>query len=1173
MKIAVDIDGVLNYIEKFQLEHGITWFRKKGYEVVNPNGFDIMDIFECTEEVRNEFWKSTTEGGIPIVNALVFELAKNLPMRPGFKELLKQLYDNGDNAYIVTERYGTNKRGLFAAYNKKLVYKWLKNNGIDIPKDRIIFVPEGKTKKDIYEEIGIEVILEDKVENIKAIEEIEFLYAIVFNASYNKGYSNEKAFRVDLPAEAFSKIKEIEKIKNDVKHQKEIVRPNQFYPTTGKASIDRVYRQYIFEEDENLNIPEMKMVDYLRKCAENFKDTVMLKDGFGHSYTYDQFLNNLVPLYAKAFKNYGVEDGEPVVIALPNVVAAVAAKFALNEIGAIPVMANPLSNAEEFANYLSTEIDGKKVRTALLFNRSYNEVKIAIENPNVELKNIVNIGVNSDFNPLLNFGYKLSQGKYDPKNSELKKNKLITNLKEFLDGAKNIKTYEKAPYVEGKTATVYFTGGTTGKEKGVETTDKNAIAVAMAFTRYIKGEKVGKLTVNAMPFFHVYGDNQIFYFAACNGMTNLLIAKFNKNEVPKLFTKHGDIVNCNGVPAFLQAIYDKLEDESRLSSVENMISGGSILPKEFTQKMNIRLKRSGSKASVGNGYGSTESDGGLSYTLVGADETGCIGIPTPGTNLKIVKPGTTEEVSYGIEGEICANGPSIMKGYLNNNEDNEKALKVHEDGKLWLHTGDLGFAKENGKFYITDRIKRMIIVSGENVYPTRIEQLIVDTYSDIVDQCFVISRTDGQKGEVPVAKVLLRPNVQPTEKMQDDIINTCKAKFTNKKYWPVQLDFVKTIPLTKMSKPDYKVLDDPELIIEIEKENKNTKINRLKDNYAGNRFYKAFSDLYSPLYKSKIFGRELTYIGEENIPKRGAGIFAMNHLNVQDQNAVLANVDRIVSLPAKIEYFDGKLSNYFMTKMEMIPVDRFGDVNYAKEWIKGLVYTIPFDDFEKDNENVKQIINYIDSIDRKTTKHPKELVDVVTKFIEDNYSNHIGREAVEKINKMPTSGVENGYGRALKINAEVMKKLNSGRLVGVFPEGTRNNTFTESGILLPFHSGAVYWARDSYAPIIPTAITGEHKRGGKIIVRFGSPIKIDSELTDSEVKEATNDLRNKVYELVLMNLIEQDTLDNNKALVNAIKHLQKSNDAKDKDLLDLLAKKLSEKSTERNSKILNILEQ
>jgi len=1162
MRIGIDIDGVLNYIADFQLRYGIPWFRERGYEVVNPKGFDIKDIFGCSDELRREFWKSTAANGMPLKDALIFDMARNAKMRPTFKELLERLRDEGDHPYIITERYGTDKSGPMGAFNRHLVYQWLKDFGIDIPKEDIIFVPEGKTKADIYKEMDIDVILEDNPKNIAAIEDNDNLYAVVFNAPYNEGIENEKIRRVDLPIEAYKYIREIEDIKIDKANKAKILRPGQFPPKTGIPSKDRVWRQYYTEDEEDIEFPKMKMVDYLKEKAEQWPDAIMIEDDFGHKYTYHDFLYKLVPMYAKAFVNYGVKAGDPVVIALPNVIAVQAAKFALNQLGAIPVMANPLSNEDEFANYLTLDVHGKKPKVMLMFNRSVSTVKKAMQsNDDIQLDHIVSIGVDADFNFPYNAGYKVKEGKNDPKPEEFEGLGDVSSLSEFLDGGKKVESYEEKPYEENDTAIIYFTGGTTGKEKAVECTNENAIAIAKQFTILIKDAKVNAITMNAMPWFHVYGDNQIFYFAACNGMTNYVIPKFNRHEVDKLFKR--DMVNYNGVPAFLSATLANISDIDRFASVRHMISGGAALPYATQQALNKALKKSGSKAVVEVGYGITEGAGGVSFTLVGANEAGCIGIPTPGTIMKIVDPETGEELGYNQDGEICFSGPSVMKAYLNNPEETAKCLRVDEDGRIWFHSGDMGKVKENGLFYFSDRIKRMIIVSGENVYPNRIEKVIIDNFGDIVADCFIISKPDTARGEVPQAKILLKPGVTPTVEIKNAILSKIQESFKNKKYWPTGLDFIKSVPMTKMSKADYKKLNDPDLIIKLDEPEK-TDSPKKKDNYAGNKFYKASRLIYRHLPKYK---RNITFIGQENIPTEGAGIITMNHLNAQDQNAVMTSVDRIVSLPAKKEYFDGKISGWFMRKLEMIPVDRFGDTLYAREWIKGILETAKLNDYEIDRPVIDDIIKYVDSlkIGPKDVKNIKELVSAVLNYIAVKYeSNDLSTSLTERITNMPTSGVENGYGRTMKVNQEVSERLAAGQLIGVFPEGTRNDQFTETGVLLPFHNGAVRWARDSFAPIIPTAITGEHKRGGDILVRAGEPIKVDSDLSESDVTDVTHQLHDKIYELVLMNLADQDNEANNKALANAIKWLQSQNDQKSKDLLAMIYEQLGKTDSERN---------
>lgn len=1168
MRIGIDIDGVLNYIEQFQLEYAIPWFVERGYSVKKPDGFDIMDIFECSEELRNEFWKSNrSKKGI--YNALIFDFARNSEARPGIVEMLNKIEENGDHFFIISERYGTDKNGVFSKYCKHLVYKWLKKNNVNIPKKDVLFVPFGKSKKDVYIENDIDIILEDNVKNIKAIEDIEDLYAIVFNAGHNKDYDNEKLYRVDLPTEVFPVIKQIESRKRKKEKENQIVRPNQFLPKTGKASVDMVWRQYIPEEDEEIEIPNVKMIDFLRERSKAFSDVVMIDDNYGNKITYKEFFNKYVPMYAKAFTANGVKEGDCVIIALPNILATQAAKFALNEIGAIPVMANPLSSPDEFTNYFNIKSpSGNKPKVMLMFNRSFKSVKEAMNNGDNDIEIIICMGVNNDFNTLYNMGYKLLESKNDPTKEELRKVKEIISCMQFLEGGKKIDNYPVSKFEKNTCAVIYFTGGTTGNEKSVMITNENAIAIALQFTKYIKGDKVGKVTINAMPWFHVYGDNQIFYFASCNGMINVPVAKFDRNKVESLFKKNYPIVNYNGVPTFFRATFANLKDISRLSHIENMISGGDSIPIEEVRKNNKVLKRAGSQAVMRTGYGITEGAGGVCYTLVGEDEEDCIGIPTPGTNMKIVAPGTEEELSYNETGEICFSGPSVMAGYLNNPIETANVLRLHKDGRIWFHSGDMGFAKDNGKFYFATRIKRMIIVSGENVYPNRIENVILENFVEIVDQCYVIGRKDIDKGEIPVAKILLKSGVKPSKKIQVEIRELCKAKFKNKKYWPVSIDFIKYVPQTKMSKADLKKMDAPSLIIDLDEERKVlSKEEKVKENYASNRFYMNFSGVYSKIYKAKWISRDVTYIGRENIPEHGAGIIAMNHLNAQDQNAVLSNVDRIISLPSKKEYFDRKLSSFFMTRMEMIPVDRNGDVEFAKEWAKGLVRTSPLADYIIDSKYIKDILNYIDSINAKNVKSPKELVQVVKEYILSRNSS-LSESLIDRLTNMPVSGGENGYGRAQKINEVVLERLNAGRLIGVFPEGTRNNGFIQSGILLPFHDGVVYWARDTYSPIIPTAITGDHKRGGEILVRSGNPIYIDSDLSKDDIKEATANLRDEIYKLVLLNLINQETEYNNIALEKAIDYLLNDNSVKSKDILEIVFKELESVRTERNERML-----
>jgi len=142
---------------------------------------------------------------------------------------------------------------------------------------------------------------------------------------------------------------------------------------------------------------------------------------------------------------------------------------------------------------------------------------------------------------------------------------------------------------------------------------------------------------------------------------------------------------------------------------------------------------SGATVHVREGYGTTECVTASCLTPYNQEREGSIGLPYPDTYYQICAVGTNDEVPYGELGEICLRGPSVMKGYLNHKEENANTLRTHSDGHVWLHTGDLGSMDKDGFIYFKQRIKRMIVTSGYNVYPSQLEN-ITDGHDDRSDE-------------------------------------------------------------------------------------------------------------------------------------------------------------------------------------------------------------------------------------------------------------------------------------------------------------------------------------------------------------------------------------------------------------------------------------------------------
>ena len=242
-----------------------------------------------------------------------------------------------------------------------------------------------------------------------------------------------------------------------------------------------------------------------------------------------------------------------------------------------------------------------------------------------------------------------------------------------------------------------------------------------------------------------------------------------------------------------------------LSGLKYVISGGDYLTVSMEEKMNTFLRQHGASISITKGYGMTESVAATAYTFEGANEPGSIGIPMIGNEFAICKPYTTEVLPFGEEGEICVCGPTVMMGYLNNKKETKEVLKKHNDGKIWLHTGDLGYINEKGVIYFTQRLKRVIISSGFNVYPSQIEEVIEKC--NYVAKCCVISMPHPYKMHVAKALVVLKEGIKPGMKVENTIKKLCKKELASYSQ-PYKIEFKDSLPTTLYKKIDYRLLEE-----------------------------------------------------------------------------------------------------------------------------------------------------------------------------------------------------------------------------------------------------------------------------------------------------------------------------------------------------------------------------
>ena len=247
---------------------------------------------------------------------------------------------------------------------------------------------------------------------------------------------------------------------------------------------------------------------------------------------------------------------------------------------------------------------------------------------------------------------------------------------------------------------------------------------------------------------------------------------------------------------------------ANLSSLKGVFSGGDSLSVELKKKFDKFLYDHHATIQVREGYGTTETVTACCLTPTHMAKEGSIGLPFPDTYIKIVEPGTDNELPYGEEGEILLAGPTVMQEYMKHPYETEQTLRKHDDGLTWVYTGDLGTMDEQGFIYFRGRAKRMIISSGYNVYPGQIEN-ILDAHETVQMSC-VIGVPDPYKMQKVKAFIKLNPGVPATEETKQNILAYC-AKHVAKYAMPYDVEFREELPKTLVGKVAYRVLEEEEL--------------------------------------------------------------------------------------------------------------------------------------------------------------------------------------------------------------------------------------------------------------------------------------------------------------------------------------------------------------------------
>ena len=554
---------------------------------------------------------------------------------------------------------------------------------------------------------------------------------------------------------------------------------------------------YYGKTPASLNYPHVTMYEMLCATAMKYPDTAAYVF-MGKQTTYASFMKR-IEAAAKGLYHMGIRKGDRVTICMANTPQALDCFYALNRIGAIPNMIHPLSAAKEIAFYLNFS-KSKAILTLDQFFYKVAEILPELENPTRIL--IARIVEELPF-PLSTL-YPTTKGaravKKLPKSG-------YTLWYDMVKAGKN----EVLPAHEGKfdeCGAILYSGGTTGTTKGIMLSNLNFNALGLqtiAASGY--GDIAGMKMLSVMPVFHGFGLGIGIHTALIGGATCILVPQFSVQTYADVLIKQKPNL-IPGVPTLFEALLraDKLEGVD-LSFLKGIFSGGDSLSPELKKKVDVFLKLHNCSEQIREGYGTTECVTASCLTPKDYARSGSIGVPFPDTFYKIVKPGTTEEVSANTEGEICVSGPTVMMGYMDNPEETANTLRRHYDGRIWLHTGDLGHMDQDGFVYFRQRIKRMLVSSGYNVYPSQLEN-IIDGHEKVLLSC-VIGVKDEYRGQRIKAFVVPMPGVEPTEELRQELLTYC-SKHVAKYAMPRELEFRSELPKTLVGKVAYRVLEEEE---------------------------------------------------------------------------------------------------------------------------------------------------------------------------------------------------------------------------------------------------------------------------------------------------------------------------------------------------------------------------
>ncbi len=546
------------------------------------------------------------------------------------------------------------------------------------------------------------------------------------------------------------------------------------------------------------NYPDVKgeivhdsMYGFMKACNAGREDCAAL-NYYNRRITHRE-LWGLIDSVASALTAYGIGPGDVVGVSSAAVPDAVVLIYALNKLGATAHAMNGLLAPEDIVSRLSHS----DVRLVFIEDVFCGRIAEKLAESGYE---VVVIPSDDYLGTMGRMVFRrMTKTKVDY-------GKGIIAWKDFVSKGEGAATSETS-HDGDATAVITYTGGTTGTPKGVMLTNDSINAVAQNFMNCGINFKKGDVFLDMLPTFTSYGVVSCLHMPLVMGCEVLIMPAGSSRGLGKTICKYRPN-HMLFTPAVIEFMMnDKALKGKDLSFIHTLGSGGDTMNEGLEARLNGFMAEHGMEGHLAQGYGLSEVSSAASFCVGGLYKPRSVGPPSPFVEMGIFDPETSEELGYNRVGEICIGGPIMMKGYWDQPGETAIVMRRHDDGRVWIHSGDLGYLDDDGFLFVVGRIKRMIsLFNGHKVYPIEPEGAI-SADPDVVNCCVIgiKDRSYGQ-GEVPLAVVQFRPGmdgVSAAKRVLDRYNSSCAL--CDKLAGAVA---VESIPITAMGKNDYVALSE-----------------------------------------------------------------------------------------------------------------------------------------------------------------------------------------------------------------------------------------------------------------------------------------------------------------------------------------------------------------------------